>query len=112
MTNTRITDPEVLESRFPVRVIEFSIRRGSGGDGKWSGGDGICRTFEFLRKVQVSMLSERRTRPPFGLAGGCPGSPGINRIDGQEVGGNFSCEVVPGQHLRIETPGGGGYGAR
>src|SRR5262249_42164899 len=83
MTNTRITDPEVLESRFPVRVIEFSLRAGSGGAGKWRGGDGLVRELEFLEPMHVSILSERRTRAPFGLAGGGPGATGHNTHEGR-----------------------------
>jgi 5-oxoprolinase (ATP-hydrolysing) len=111
MTNTRITDPEVLEARFPVRLVEFSLRRGSGGAGRFRGGDGLVREIEFLRPVRVSLLSERRTRAPFGLAGGSPGAPGRNRLDGRELAGKFSIDVEAGARLRIETPGGGGYGA-
>jgi 5-oxoprolinase (ATP-hydrolysing) len=111
MTNTRITDPEVLESRFPVRVIEFSLRSGSGGAGKWCGGDGLVRELEFLEPMRVSILSERRERAPFGLDGGQPGKRGRNTHQGRDVGGKASFEVAPGERVRIETPGGGGFGA-
>jgi len=110
MTNTRITDPEILETRFPVRLLEFALRRGSGGAGRWRGGDGIVRELEFLRPLRVSILSERRTRAPFGLAGGGPGARGRNLLDGRDVGGKGSFDVAAGARLRIETPGGGGYG--
>jgi 5-oxoprolinase (ATP-hydrolysing) len=110
MTNTRITDPEVLETRFPVRLVEFSLRRGSGGAGRWRGGDGLVRELEFLRPLRVSILSERRTRAPFGLAGGAPGARGRNFLDGRELPGKVELDVAPGARLRIETPGGGGYG--
>ncbi len=110
MTNTRITDPEILETRFPVRLVEFGLRRGSGGVGRWRGGDGIVRELEFLRPLRVSILSERRTRAPFGLAGGGPGARGRNLLDGRDVGGKASFDVAAGARLRIETPGGGGYG--
>jgi 5-oxoprolinase (ATP-hydrolysing) len=110
MTNTRITDPEVLEVRFPVRLSEFSIRRGSGGAGRWRGGDGLVREIEFLRPVRVSILSERRTAAPFGLAGGQAGARGRNRIGDRETGGKVSLDVGAGETLRIETPGGGGFG--
>jgi 5-oxoprolinase (ATP-hydrolysing) len=110
MTNTKITDPEVLEARFPVRLRQFSVRRGSGGAGRFRGGDGAVREFEFLRAVRVSILSERRTCPPFGLAGGLPGACGRNLIDGREIGGKASLDVAAGTVLRIETPGGGGWG--
>jgi 5-oxoprolinase (ATP-hydrolysing) len=110
MTNTRITDPEVLEARFPVRLVEFSLRRGSGGEGAFRGGDGVVREFEMLRPMHVSVLSERRARAPFGLAGGAPGRPGRNCHDGREVGGKAAFDVAAGGRVRIETPGGGGYG--
>ena len=116
MTNTRITDTEVLEARHPVRIVEFAIRRGSGGRGRWRGGDGLVRRYEFLAPVAVSVLSERRARAPYGLAGGGPGAPGRNRVerrDGsrEELGGRASLRLEPGDRLSIETPGGGGYGA-
>ncbi|HVJ14561.1 MAG TPA: hydantoinase B/oxoprolinase family protein, partial [Polyangiaceae bacterium] len=111
MTNTRITDPEILERRFPVRLIEFSVRRGSGGTGRFAGGDGVCRELEFLKELEVSLLSERRTRVPFGLAGGGPGQTGQNLLNGRAMPAKFSCRVKAGDRLRIETPGGGGYGA-
>jgi 5-oxoprolinase (ATP-hydrolysing) len=116
MTNTRITDVEVLEARHPVRVVEFRLRRGSGGAGRWRGGDGLVRRYEFLAPVEVSILSERRTTDPFGLAGGAPGARGRNRVrraDGriEALGGRASLHLDPGDRLCIETPGGGGYGA-
>jgi 5-oxoprolinase (ATP-hydrolysing) len=110
MTNTRITDPEILESRFPVRLVEFSIRRGSGGRGRWNGGDGVVRELEFLRPVRVSILSERRTRRPFGLSGGEPGQMGRNLLNGRDVGGKAILDVEEGSRFRVETPGGGGFG--
>jgi 5-oxoprolinase (ATP-hydrolysing) len=111
MTNTRITDPEIVEQRFPVRVTEFSIRRGSGGNGAHRGGDGICREYEFLEPLTVSLLSERRSRAPFGLAGGEAGATGRNLHNGVELPGHASFDVAAGDRLRIETPGGGGCGA-
>lgn len=114
MTNTRITDPEVLERRYPVVVREFSIRRGSGGAGKWRGGDGVRRSIEFLEPMQVSLLTERRTTRPFGLHGGGPGAPGRNLLIRNsattELPGHASLHVAPGDAITIETPGGGGYG--
>jgi 5-oxoprolinase (ATP-hydrolysing) len=110
MTNTRITDPEVIERRFPVRIREFSVRRGSGGPGQFHGGDGVCREYEFLEPLTVSLLSERRETAPFGLAGGQPGAPGRNLLNGHEVPGHAAFDVAAGDRLRIETPGGGGYG--
>jgi len=115
MTNTRITDAEVLEARHPVRLREFALRRGSGGNGRFRGGDGLCRSYEFLAPVTVSLMSERRTTAPYGLAGGEPGARGRNsvvRSDGrrQELPGRITLELAAGDRLRIETPGGGGYG--
>ena len=116
MTNTRITDPEVIERRYPVRVREFSIRRGSGGQGEHRGGDGAVRRLEFLRPLEVSILSERRgPYPPYGLAGGHPGALGRNtllRADGRmiELDAKAQFAVAPGDILTICTPGGGGWG--
>ncbi len=112
MTNTRITDPEVLESRFPVRLLEFSIRRGSGGDGQFPGGDGVCREIEMLQPTDVAILSGRRTTAPFGLRGGGSGAPGRNFIEGKPVPERVSARVRAGGTVRIETPGGGGFGRR
>jgi 5-oxoprolinase (ATP-hydrolysing) len=111
MTNTRITDPEVLESRFPVRLVRFALRRGSGGSGRWRGGDGLIREIVALRPIKVSILSERRGSQPFGLRGGGPGARGINLADGREIGGKASLAIEAGGLIRIETPGGGGYGS-
>lgn len=116
MTNTRLTDAEVLERRYPVRVRSFRLRQGSGGAGRRQGGDGIVRELEFLEPLSVAMLSERRgAYPPFGLAGGRPGVLGRNSLhkaDGSQgdLGGKFRVEVAAGDVLVIETPGGGGYG--
>ena len=116
MTNSRLTDPEVLEWRFPVLLREFAIRRGSGGGGHWRGGDGAIRRIEFRQPMTVSTLSGHRRVPPYGMAGGSPGQLGRNRVeraDGSivELAGCDSTEVQPGDMLVIETPGGGGYGA-
>ena len=117
MTNTRLTDPEVLEARFPVRVVRFEIRRGSGGAGRWRGGDGCRRVLEFLAPLEVSILSQRRTTRPFGLAGGEDGAPGRNVLyragesEGVDIGGVATFQARPGDRLVIETPGGGGWGA-
>jgi 5-oxoprolinase (ATP-hydrolysing) len=126
MTNTRLTDPEVIERRYPVRLHEFSIRRGSGGAGQHRGGDGITRKIEFLAPIRVSLLTERRGPfPPFGLNGGAPGALGKNTKNtlstvsrdakasersASDVGGKASFDVQPGDVLTIETPGGGGFG--
>jgi 5-oxoprolinase (ATP-hydrolysing) len=116
MTNTRLTDPEVLERRFPVRLREFSVRRGSGGSGIHRGGDGTVRRLEFLRPLTLSLLSQRRgPYPPYGAAGGKPGALGENRLrraDGSEINlpGIAQVNVATGEVLTIETPGGGGFG--
>lgn len=115
MTNSRLTDPEVLEWRLPVRLDEFAVRRGSGGAGRWRGGDGAVRRLWFLEPMTVSTLSQHRRVPPYGMAGGAPGALGANRVeraDGTvtELGGSDSTDVGPGDVLVIETPGGGGYG--
>ena len=117
MTNTRLTDVEVIERRYPVRVHEFSIRVGSGGGGRFPGGDGIVRRIEFLRELSVSILSERRgPAAPFGLDGGQPGQIGRNLLqpadgsDEVDLGGKVQLDIAPGDVLTILTPGGGGFG--
>lgn len=115
MTNSRLTDPEVLEWRLPVLLEEFSVRAGSGGAGRWRGGDGAVRRLRFTEAVTVSTLSSHRRVPPYGMAGGAPGALGRNRIeraDGtvQHLRGADSAHLEPGDVLVIETPGGGGYG--
>jgi 5-oxoprolinase (ATP-hydrolysing) len=116
MTNSRLTDPEVLETRFPVLVETFEIRRGSGGDGEWRGGDGATRRVRFLTPMRANILSNHRTVAPFGMAGGGDGAVGANRIeraDGrvEPLGAVASADMAPGDVFVIETPGGGGYGA-
>ncbi|CAG9462621.1 unnamed protein product [Pedinophyceae sp. YPF-701] len=116
MTNTRITDPEILERRYPVVLKRFEIRKGSGGRGLHRGGDGAVREVEFLRPMTASILSERRAHRPFGLLGGGPGAPGLNVLSQRggrtcNVGGKASVQVKGGDVLTIHTPGGGGYGA-
>ncbi|RPE45489.1 5-oxoprolinase (ATP-hydrolysing) [Streptomyces sp. Ag109_O5-1] len=116
MTNSRLTDPEVLEWRLPVRLDEFAVRRGSGGAGRWHGGDGAVRRIRFLEPMTVSTLSQHRRVPPYGMAGGAPGALGANRVeraDGTvtELGGSDAADVRPDDVLVIETPGGGGYGS-
>jgi 5-oxoprolinase (ATP-hydrolysing) len=115
MTNSRLTDPEILEDRFPVRLERFAIRRGSGGAGRWRGGEGVVRRIRFLAPMTASILSGSRRVPPFGLAGGGDGAVGRNRLeraDGrlEELGGCAQVSVQPGDLLEIATPGGGGYG--
>jgi 5-oxoprolinase (ATP-hydrolysing) len=117
MTNSRLTDPEVLEWRYPVRVLRFEIRAGSGGRGARRGGDGVVREIEFLERMQASILANRRRVAPFGLAGGAPGACGksyVIRSGGgiEPLAATASVEVQPGDRFVIETPGGGGYGAQ
>lgn len=110
MTNTLNTPVEVLERHFPLRVNHYSIRRGSGGPGLHRGGDGIVREYQFLEDAELSLLSERRRHAPWGLNGGEAGMPGRNLLDGRDLGSKCQIVVKSGQVLRIETPGGGGYG--
>ncbi|MFE5855896.1 hydantoinase B/oxoprolinase family protein [Streptomyces sp. NPDC056500] len=117
MTNSRLTDPEVLEWRYPVRVDSFSVREDSGGTGRWHGGRGVVRSIRFLEPMTVTLLSGHRRVPPYGMAGGGPGALGANRVrraDGSTVRleGIDSVEMGPEDVLVIETPGGGGYGER
>ncbi|NJO44798.1 MAG: 5-oxoprolinase [Oscillatoriales cyanobacterium RM2_1_1] len=115
MTNSRLTDPEVLEWRFPVLLEAFNIRPGSGGNGQFKGGNGILRRLNFLEPMTASILSGRRRIPPFGLAGGEPGALGRNRVIRQDgtielLPGTATVEMNPGDRFVIETPGGGGFG--
>jgi 5-oxoprolinase (ATP-hydrolysing) len=115
MTNTRLTDPEVLEWRFPVRLESFEIRRGSGGAGRHKGGDGVVRRVRFLEAMTAAMVSGRRRTAPYGMNGGAPGKTGRNyvvRVAGavEELKGSDRAELVPGDMFVIETPGGGGFG--
>lgn len=115
MTNTKLTDPEELERRYPVRLHQFSIRSGSGGSGTWRGGDGIVRELEFLETVQATLLSQHRTVAPYGLSGGGAGKTGQQTLlfpDGRQevLPGIFTRAMQPGERIRIETPGGGGVG--
>jgi 5-oxoprolinase (ATP-hydrolysing) len=119
MTNTRLTDPEVIERRYPVRLHEFSIRRGSGGAGRKRGGDGIVRRIEFLKPLTVSLLTERRgDYAPFGLEGGDAGAVGqnwlrrANSANDEELPGKVQLDISAGDVLTIETPGGGGFGKK
>jgi N-methylhydantoinase B len=110
MTNTLNTPIEVLETRYPLRVARYMLRTGSGGAGARPGGDGIVRELEFLAPARVSLLTERRRRGPWGSNGGGPGAPGRNLLNGRELPGKLVLDVVPGDRLRVETPGGGGWG--
>lgn len=115
MTNTRITDPEIMEFRYPVRIEKFMIRKGSGGKGKWNGGDGVIREILFKEELEVNILSQHRTVHPFGLKGGNEGETGrqyVVRANGRKerLNGISTVTVEPGDTVVIETPGGGAYG--
>ncbi|PHS09672.1 MAG: hydantoinase [Blastopirellula sp.] len=116
MTNTRLTDPEIFERRYPVRLKQFAIRKDSGGAGEYQGGNGIVRRIEFLKPLEVSLLTQRRAEyVPYGLEGGMPGASGINTLkrSGQpdeELPSQVKLNVEPGDELTIKTPGGGGFG--
>ncbi len=115
MTNSRLTDPEVLEFRFPVRLLSYELRAGSGGSGQWRGGEGGVRRIQFLEPMTAAILSNGRQYPAFGLEGGGSGQPGLNRVvrhDGpiETLGHIAQVEMQPGDVFEIHTPGGGGYG--
>lgn len=114
MTNTLNTPVEALEFSYPFQVTEYSVRKDSGGNGAYRGGDGVVREIQLLADAEVTVLSERRRHPPYGLQGGEPGKPGANQVirDGQvrDQGGKFSQSLKKGDIVRVETPGGGGYG--
>jgi 5-oxoprolinase (ATP-hydrolysing) len=116
MTNTRATDPELLEQRYPVRLVRFTRRPGSGGKGLFDGGDGLVRELEFLEGADLSLLTQHRKVAPYGMAGGGAGRPGRQLLiraggDSSELPSVAGCRVGPGDRLLIETPGGGGWGA-
>jgi 5-oxoprolinase (ATP-hydrolysing) len=115
MTNSRLTDPEILEFRFPVRLESYEIRDGSGGAGRWHGGNGGVRKVRFLEPMTAAILSNNRIHAPFGMAGGEPGALGCNtvlRADGtvEQLGHIGKTDMLAGDVFVIETPGGGGYG--
>ncbi len=117
MTNTRITDPEILEHRYPVRLDQFSIRNNSGGKGKWNGGDGVIREITFLEPVNLSVLSQRRKSGPFGINGGEAGKAGSQKVirkNGEEIqlDSMQNIDLEAGDRFIIETPGGGGCGTK
>jgi N-methylhydantoinase B len=115
MTNTLNTPVEALEATYPMRVLEYAVRRGSSGAGRYRGGDGIVRSYEFLAPATVTLLTERRGTAPWGLAGGAPGTTGRNvfsSVEGKPVlPSKGLIRVKAGERLTIETPGGGGWGA-
>lgn len=110
MTNTLNTPVEVLEMTYPLRILRYGIRRGSGGAGRERGGDGIERCYEFLADAQVTVLSERRECAPWGLAGGAPGTPGRNELNGAPLAGKCEVDLKAGDRLLIMSAGGGGWG--
>jgi N-methylhydantoinase B len=110
MSNTLNTPIEALELEFPLRAIQYAIRRGSGGDGAFKGGDGVVRELEALAALRYSLITERRRHATPGADGGAPGAPGRNLLDGEELPAKATGTLEPGQRLRIETPGGGGHG--
>ena len=114
MSNTRNTPVEAIEHYLPVRIHRYGLRKGSGGRGAFPGGDGIIREYEMLTDTAVTVLSERRRSRPYGAAGGEPGASGRNTVARgtaeEQVLGKVSLNLGPGQRLRIESPGGGGYG--
>ena len=111
MSNTLNTPIEALELEFPLRAVEYAVRRGSGGAGRHRGGDGVVRELEALDEMSFSLITERRRHAPPGADGGEPGAPGRNLLNGEELPPKASGELHRGDRLRIETPGGGGHGA-
>ncbi len=110
MTNSLNTPAEALEYAYPLRVREYRLRRGSGGEGKQRGGDGVVREIETIVPARMSLLADRRKRGPYGLYGGSDGEPGLNRINAESIAAKGSHELKAGDRIRIETPGGGGWG--
>jgi N-methylhydantoinase B len=111
MSNTLSTPTEALELAYPVRVERIALRPGSGGVGSHRGGDGVVRELRVLEPCRLSIVSERRRHAPQGRNGGTPGAPGRNLLNGQELPAKVTRDVRPGDVVRIETPGGGGYGS-
>jgi N-methylhydantoinase B len=110
MSNTRNTPIEAFELEHPMRIRTYALRRGSGGEGRHRGGEGVIREYEALVPVEASVISERRRHPPRGAHGGADGAPGSNTVNGASIGGRAAITLAPGDVLRIETPGGGGWG--
>jgi len=111
MTNTLNTPVEALEMSFPVRVMRYELRDGSGGNGRHPGGDGLVRSLRLLEPARLSLLSDRRRHGPRGAAGGAAGQPGRNLINGREVAAKLTVSLQAGDEVTVETPGGGGYGS-
>jgi len=111
MSNSLNTPIEALELAHPLRVREYRLRLGSGGAGRYRGGDGVIRELEALEPCRLSLLTERRERPPLGAAGGAPGAAGRNLLNGEELPAKVTRALAAGDVVRIETPGGGGFGA-
>jgi N-methylhydantoinase B len=112
MSNTLNTPVEALELEFPLRVVEYAVRRGSGGDGRFRGGDGVVREVEAWEEMTYSLITERRRHAPPGAQGGGDGARGRNLLDGEELEPKATGRLKQGQRLRLETPGGGGHGSR
>jgi len=110
MSNTRNTPVEVFELEHPLRIRAYALRRGSGGAGRWRGGEGVVREYEALAEIEASLLTERRRHPPLGVRGGGSGAPGRNLLNGKPLGARAAVTLQCGDVLRVETPGGGGYG--
>jgi N-methylhydantoinase B len=110
MSNTLNTPIEALEREFPLRAVEYAVRRGSGGAGAQPGGDGVVRELEALAEMSYSLITERRRHAPRGAGGGADAQRGRNTLNGTEVPGKVTGTLRPGDRLRIETPGGGGHG--
>jgi N-methylhydantoinase B len=110
MSNTLNTPVEALEREFPLRVVQYALRRGSGGAGRMRGGDGVVRELEALREMSFSLIAERRRHAPPGADGGRPGAPGHDTLDGRPLPGKATGTLRAGQRLKLETPGGGGFG--
>jgi N-methylhydantoinase B len=110
MTNTLNTPIEALEMTYPLRIERYAVRHQSGGQGRYTGGNGIIRDYRFLEATQVTLLTERRASRPWGLGGGDAGLAGENRVDGMAIAAKVSLALQSGQVLSIATPGGGGWG--
>jgi N-methylhydantoinase B len=111
MSNTLNTPVEALELGYPLRVRRYALRRGSGGEGRFRGGEGVVREIEVLERCRLSVVSERRAHAPAGARGGGPGARGRNLLNGNEIAAKLTRELAPGDVVTIETPGGGGFGA-